>query len=151
MNTNPSCVSCDSPTTVDPQGLCPACRDELRFVVRPAAHREAYRRRVAAETGLRQEMERLGVVIISSVPADNSLWICDLCNNQIPVAGEYTLIPLLGSYALCTPCVTTIPYWPDGWTQPTPRACRCGACQTPLLQALHLRPHRQERQWGVGR
>lgn len=151
MNTKPSCVSCDSPTTVDPQGLCASCRDELRFVVRPVAHREAYRRRVAAEAGLRQEMERLGVVIISSVPADNSLWICDLCNNQIPVTGEYTLIPLLGSYALCTPCVTTIPYWPEAWTQPTPRACRCGACQTPLLRALDLRHHRQERQWGVGR
>ena len=51
----------------------------------------------------------------------------------------------------CTPCVTTIPYWPDGWTQPTPRACRCGACQTPLLRALDLHPQRHERQRGIGR
>jgi hypothetical protein len=151
MTATASCLSCDGQIGDDPQGLCPACRGELRFVVRPAAHREAYRRRVAAEAGLRQDLERLGVVVISSVPADNSLWICDLCNNQIPVPGEYTLIPLLGSHALCTPCVTTIPYWPDGWTQPTPRACRCGACQTPLLRALALQQHRQERQWGIGR
>lgn len=134
MTSSEACLSCDSETQLTSQGLCGPCRDELRFVVRPAAHREAYRRRVAAEAGLRNELERLGVVIISSVPQDNNLWICDLCNNQIPVDDEYTLIPLLGSYALCTPCVTTLPYWPDGWTQPTPRACRCGACQTPLLE-----------------
>ncbi|MEX2623964.1 MAG: hypothetical protein WD651_09555 [Acidimicrobiia bacterium] len=139
MSATAACVSCDAPIGTEPQSLCPACRDELRFVVRPAAHREAYRRRVAAEASLRAEMERLGVVIITSVPADNSLWICDLCNNQIPVDAEYALIPLLGSHALCTPCVTTIPYWPDAWTQPAPRACRCGACQTPLLRALHPR------------
>ena len=151
MTTTGACVSCDGPIGVDPQGLCPACRDELRFVVRPVAHREAYRRRVAAEAGIRQELERLGVVIISSVPADNSLWICDFCNSQVPVTGEYTLIPLLGSHALCTACVTTIAYWPDGWTQPAPRACRCGACQTPLLRALDLHQHRQERQRGIGR
>lgn len=140
MTLNDTCVSCDTPARLTPQGLCERCRDELRFIVRPAAHREAYRRRVAAEAGIRDEMERLGVIIITSVPHDNSLWICDLCNNQIPVDDEYTLIPLLGSHALCTPCATTIPYWSDGWTQPTPRACRCGACQTPLLRALHPRP-----------
>lgn len=134
MSSADTCLSCDAETRLTPQGLCGPCRDELRFVVRPAAHREAYRRRVAAEAGLRQEMERLGVVIISSVPQDNNLWLCDLCNHQIPIEGEYTLIPLLGSYALCIPCVTTLPYWPDGWLEPTPRACRCGACQAPLLQ-----------------
>ena len=142
MNGGGACLSCDQPVGADRQGLCRVCRDELRFVVRPAAHREAYRRQIAAESGLHAEMEKRGVVVISSVPADNSLWICDLCNTRIPVDGEYTLIPLLGSHALCTPCVTTIPYWPDGWTQPTPRACRCVACQQPLLRALE-RDHRQ--------
>ena len=145
-----ACVSCDAPTGVDPQGLCGSCRDDLRFVLRPAAHREAYRRQVAAEAGFRDEMERIGVVIITSVPDDNSLWICDFCNNQIPVHGEYTLIPLLGSHALCTPCVTTIGYWPNGWTKPTPRVCRCDACQTPLLQARNIRS-RDTRGWGIGR
>ncbi len=140
MTESAACVSCDAETQLTPQGLCGRCRDELRFVVRPTAHREAYRRRVAAEAGLREELERYGVVVITSAPRDNSLWICDFCNTQIPVDGEYTLIPLLGSYALCPSCVTTIPYWPDGWTQPTPRACRCSACQTPLLEAsLHER------------
>jgi hypothetical protein len=133
------CLSCLSSTRLTEVGLCVACRDELRFVVRPAAHRETYRRRVAAEAGIRTDLERLGVVLVSSVPPDNSLWICDLCNERIPVTGEYTLIPLIGSYALCIPCATTFPYWPDGWTQPTPRACRCGACQRPVLAALsHL-------------
>ena len=131
-----TCISCDVTTPTGPQGLCHSCRDELRFVVRPEAHREAYRRRVAAEAGLRAEMERLGVVVISSVPDDNSLWLCDLCNHQIPVTGEYTLIPLLGSYALCIPCASTYPFWPDGWTEPRPRPCRCGACQRPVLTAL---------------
>src|SRR5918995_3029390 len=93
-----TCLSCDTETRLTPQGLCGACRDELRFVVRPAVHREVYRRRVVAEASIREEMERLGVVIVSSVPDDNSFWVCDLCNNQIPVTGEYTLIPLLGSY-----------------------------------------------------
>ena len=149
-----ACASCDAETRLTAQGLCESCRDDLRFVVRPAAHREAYRRRVAAEAGFREEMERLGVVIITSVPDDNSLWFCDFCNSQIPVEGEYTLIPLLGSYALCTPCASTIPYWPDGWTQPTPRACRCGACQAPLLRTLITEPHdrhRTARQWGIER
>jgi len=146
-----ACVSCDGETPVDAQGLCRSCRDELRFVVRPAAHREAYRRRVAAEANLRTEMERLGVVVFTSVPADNSLWICDFCNSQIPVNGEYTLIPLLGSHALCTSCVTTFPYWPDGWTQPTPRACRCVACQLPLLHALDRESRRHDtQQRGIG-
>ncbi|MDF1595728.1 MAG: hypothetical protein P1T08_06485 [Acidimicrobiia bacterium] len=149
MSTQP-CVSCDNETQVDAQGLCAPCRGELRFVVRPVAHREAYRRRVAAEANLRAEMERLGVVVITSVPNDNSLWICDFCNNQIPVNGEYTLIPLLGSHALCTSCVTTIPYWPDGWTQPTPRACRCGACQLPRLRSLDREQRRHDRQRGIG-
>jgi hypothetical protein len=127
------CPGCAAAAELTEVGLCHGCRNELRFVVRPAAHREAYRRRVAAEAGIRADLERLGVVIVSSVPRDNSLWICDLCNEQIPVSGEYILIPLMGSYALCTPCATTFAYWPDGWTQPTPRACRCGACQRPLL------------------
>ena len=154
MTHSDTCRSCDTPARLTPQRLCEQCRDELRFVVRPAAHREAYRRRVAAEAGILEEMERLGVIIITSVPDDNSLWICDLCNNQIPVHGEYTLIPLLGSHALCTPCVTTIPYWPDAWTQPAPRACRCGACQSPLLRALDTdrrEPRRETRLRGIGR
>jgi hypothetical protein len=140
--TVPECPSCESRTQITEQGLCGRCRDELRFIVRPAAHRETYRRRVAAEAGFRDDLERLGVVMITSVPEDNNLWVCDLCNSQIAVNAEYTLIPLLGSYALCVPCATTLPYWPDAWTQPTPRACRCGACQTPLLEAS-LRTHRQ--------
>ncbi|MCZ7532674.1 MAG: hypothetical protein M5U23_04595 [Acidimicrobiia bacterium] len=137
-----ACVSCDDETRLTAQGLCRRCRDDLRFIVRPVAHRETYRRRVAAETPIRQEMEQHGVVIIASVPQDNSLWICDFCNTQIPADDEYTLIPVLGSYTLCPSCVTTIPYWPDGWTEPTPRACRCGACQTPLLEAS-LSEHRR--------
>jgi hypothetical protein len=147
-------VSCDAETRLTAQGLCESCRDDLRFVARPATHREAYRRRIAAEAGVRDQMERLGVVIVTSVPDDNSLWICDFCNSQIPVDGEYTLIPLLGSHALCTPCATTIPYWPDGWTQPTPRACRCGACQGPLLRILITErdhPHGAARQRGIER
>jgi hypothetical protein len=142
-----ACISCDSEVELDDQGLCGPCRDELRFVVRPAAHRETNRRRVAAEAGIRDAMARLGVVIITSVPDDNGLWICDLCNSRIPVEDEYTLIPLLGSHALCIPCATTIPYWPGGWTQPAPRACRCGACQTPLLRTLHPGPLER----GIGR
>lgn len=97
-------------------------------------------KRTAAGSPPRQDsaadLERISVVIITSLPADNTLWICDLCNDQIPVTGDYTLIPLTGSYALCTPCATSFPYWPDGWTQPTPRACGCEACQTPLLETL---------------
>ncbi len=149
-----ACVSCETETRLTTPGLCESCRDRLRFVVRPAAHREAYRRRVAAQAGFRADMERLGVIIISSVPNDNSLWICDLCNSQIPVDGEHTLIPLHGSYALCTPCASAIPYWPDGWTHPTPRACRCGACQAPLLRTLITEPHHPHRtapQWGIER
>jgi hypothetical protein len=130
------CLSCLNTTALTDVGLCRPCRDELRFVVRPAAHREAYRRAVAAEAGLRADLERLGVVIVSSFPQDNGLWICDLCNERIPVTGEYTLIPLMGSYALCIPCASTFRYWPDGWTEPRPRACRCGACQRPVLVAL---------------
>jgi hypothetical protein len=130
------CSSCDTHGPVTEVGLCSRCRDELRFVVRPSAHRETYRRRVAAEAGIRADLERLGVVMISSLPPDNTLWICDLCNGQILVTDEYTLIPLIGSYALCIPCATTFPFWPDGWTQPRPRPCRCGACQRPVATVL---------------
>ena len=150
------CLDCDGETRLTEQGLCHPCRDELRFVVRPAAHREVYRRRVAAEAGIRDQLERLGVVVISSVPDDNTLWLCDLCNTQIPVDADHTLIPLLGSHALCIPCVTTIPYWPDGWTHPTPRACGCAACQTPLLELSMGAPRRntgtrESPEWGIER
>ena len=137
-----ACLNCDADTRLTEQGLCHPCRDELRFVVRPGAHREVYRRRVAAEAGLRDQLERLGVVVISSVPDDNTLWLCDLCNTRIPVEADHTLIPLLGGHALCIPCVTTLPFWPDGWTQPTPRACPCAACQTPLLELPTRAPRR---------
>lgn len=137
-----ACVSCDNETRLNALSLCGRCRDDLRFIVRPVAHRETYRRRVVAEAGIRAEMEQHGVVVITSVPQDNSLWICDFCNTAIPAEDEYTLIPVLGSYALCPSCVTTIPYWPDGWTEPIPRACRCGACQTTLLEAS-LNEHRR--------
>ena len=130
------CPGCDTEAPIGAGGLCRRCRDELRFVVRPAAHREMERRRAAAEAGLRDDLERLGVVIISAFPEHNGLWICDFCNDPIPVDGQQTLIPLLGSYALCMPCVTDLPYWPDAWTEPRPRPCRCGACQRPVLAAL---------------
>ena len=134
MTTN--CANCDRITPDTDAGMCDRCRGELRFVVRPAAHREAYRRRSAEQAGAIAELERPGLVVISSLPADNALWLCDLCNSQIEVEGEHTLIPLLGDHALCWDCVTQLPYWPNAWTEPAPRACRCGACQRPLLSAL---------------
>lgn len=128
----PTCSRLYDPT----EGLlCPGCLGELRFVVRPEAHRETYRREIACEQ-ITTDPDSDGIVVISTLPADNSLWICDLCNTQIPVTGEYTLIPLAGGYALCASCADSLPFWPDAWTQPTPRACRCRACQTPLLSAL---------------
>jgi hypothetical protein len=129
------CPACATNVTHDPFGVCLPCRDRLRFVVRPEAHREMYRRGIAAERS-RADRTPGGPVIVSSLPSDNSLWICDACNSRIPITGEFTLIPLLGSYALCHSCVSLLAYWPDGWTYPTPRACRCGPCQRPLLRIL---------------
>ncbi len=134
--TTRDCPSCGTPSRLTPAGICLRCRDELRFVVRPAAHREAYRRRLATQEELWPDLEQLGFVMIASLPADNSLWICDLCNSRIPVSGEYTLIPMVGSYALCGACVPGFAFWPTGWTKPTPLACRCSACQTPLLAVV---------------
>lgn len=130
------CQSCDTRRLLAESGLCARCRDGLRFVVRPEAHREHYRRNLAADTPIHNTLEQFGIVTITTLPQDNSLWICDLCNAQIPVTSEHALIPLIGDYALCIPCAAQLPFWPDGWTEPTPRACRCGACQRPLLQAL---------------
>lgn len=133
-----TCPNCDTEQQLTGCGLCRHCRDELRFVVRPAAHREMYRRSIAGPDPLEAELARLGVevAVVSSLPEDNSLWICDLCNQRIEVSCEHTLIPLMGSYALCVSCASSFPFWPDGWTQPRPRACRCGACQRPVLAAL---------------
>lgn len=128
------CVSCEARPATTRHGLCSPCLGELRFVVRPAAHREAQRRTDATSRAI-EELEAQGISVIQMVPDDNSLWICDFCNTQIPVADDTNLIPLLGSWALCSWCVTTIPYWPDAWTQPTPRACPCDACQLPLHRA----------------
>lgn len=130
------CPNCDAVRPLTGCGLCQRCRDELRFVVRPTAHREMYRRSIAGPDPLEAQLERLGVVVVSNIPDDNSLWICDVCNRRIPVNGEHTLIPLMGDYALCIHCASTYPFWPDGWTQPRPRPCRCGACQRPVLNAL---------------
>lgn len=130
------CPNCEAARPLTECGLCQRCRDELRFVVRPTAHREMYRRSIAEPDPLEAELERLGVVVVSNIPEDNSLWICDQCNRRIEVTGEHTLIPLIGSYAICIPCASSFPFWPEGWTQPQPRACRCGACQRPVLAAL---------------
>ena len=128
------CPSCDTPESLTDVGLCTRCRDQLRFIVRPEAHREHQRRQNASTHHV--ELDQEGIVLISAYPRDNSLWICDLCNQQIPVAGEHTLIPLASSYALCIPCAASSPYWPQAWTTPSPRTCRCAACQRPVLSAL---------------
>jgi hypothetical protein len=130
------CPGCHHGPPATAADLCSLCRDDLRFVVRPQAHREQYRRNLASKRSELEELQGRGVLVMFGLPADNSEWICDLCNARIPVFGEHTLIPMMGDYALCTDCATAFPFWPDGWTQPSPRACRCGACQRPLLQAL---------------
>ena len=130
------CPSCNTSSRITAAGICVRCRDELRFIVRPEAHRELYRRRVATGRAVPADLDLLELVVVANLPQDNALWICDICNAQIPVTGEYTLIPVAGSYALCTPCAATAAFWPTGWTQPTPLACRCSACHVPLLAAL---------------
>jgi hypothetical protein len=135
-----TCVSCESEGQVNEYGLCVRCHHELRFVVRPEAHREQQRRHAgsAAEQAALKALEDLGITVISSYPDDNTTWICDFCNTKIPVTGDITLIPLLESWALCYDCVSDLPYWPDAWCEPRPRACRCSACQLPIARALHL-------------
>jgi hypothetical protein len=135
-----ACVSCDRERTVDQYGLCARCLHELRFIVRPEAHREQYRRHQAsaAEQAALKALEDAGIVVVSSYPEDNAFWVCDSCNTRIPVTSDITLIPLLQSWALCYDCVSDIPYWPDAWCEPRPRACRCSACQLPIARALHL-------------
>jgi hypothetical protein len=135
-----TCVSCESEGCVNQYGLCVRCHHELRFVVRPEAHREQQRRlgASAAEQAALKALENLGITVVSSYPDDNALWICDFCNIKIPVGGDITLIPLLESWALCYSCVSDLPYWPDAWSEPRPRACRCSACQLPIARALHL-------------
>ena len=51
------CPSCDARPAATPQGLCRRCQDQLRFITRPAAHREAWRRRQAALTAEHAEWE----------------------------------------------------------------------------------------------
>lgn len=140
MNRHQSCPSCDTETQLSPQGVCRRCQGELRFVIRPEAHREQQRRSAgsAAEQTALKALEDLGITVISSYPDDNTLWICDFCNIKIPVTDDITLIPLLESWALCFDCVSDLPYWPDAWCEPRPRACRCSACQLPIARALHL-------------
>ena len=130
------CGSCEHPADVFEPGLCGPCRSELRFIVRPEAHREMERRRQASRLAARAVLQHFGVNLIDAYPRDNAHWICDICNSRIPITTEHTLIPLIGSYALCIPCAHQLPYWPEGWTRPTPRACRCGACQRPLLTVI---------------
>ncbi len=141
-----TCRGCDARWATTPQGFCVPCQDDLRFITRPVAHREQWRRAIAGGSSFYQEMAQRGVIVVTDAPADNAEWICDFCNDQIPITAEHTLIPLIGSYALCTPCVTRFDYWPDAWTHPAPRACLCDACQLPLQRlALRDRIHQQER------
>lgn len=128
------CPSCDTHQPLTESGLCTACRDQLRFIVRPEAHREHLRRRNATLPAV--ELDHDAITVIGVYPTDNSLWTCGLCNDQIPVTAEHTLIPVAGSHALCISCVSSSPYWPQAWTDPTPRTCRCAACQRPVLATL---------------
>ncbi len=117
--------------------LCAACRDALRWVVRPEAHRENRRRQIiASKTG--KDALDTAHPLIGSFPKDNGAWNCDLCEATIPVEDEFTLIPLIGTYAICTSCAEILPGWPTSWTHPKPRPCRCRACQTPVALALSL-------------
>jgi hypothetical protein len=128
------CISCQARPGTTTDGLCQPCHDDLRFVVRPTAHREIERRADATDPAIR-ELERQGIAVIQIWPESNDLWICDFCNTQIPVEDDIALVPVLGTWALCPSCVTTIPYWPEAWIHPTPRACPCDACQLPLVRA----------------
>lgn len=118
------CVSCERTRRLDASDLCQPCRHDLRFITRPHAHRQAERSRLA-------HTPSAGVVVLCVIPDDDT-WICDFCNTGIPVTAD-TLIPLIGGYALCTRCVATLPYWPTGWTHPSPRPCLCRACRLPIL------------------
>lgn len=142
-----SCVSCEARPADTSHGLCLPCFGDLRFVVRPTAHRETQRRAEATDDYVKM-LEDQGISVVQVIPDDNSLWICDSCNTQIPVDDDITLIPLLGSWALCTSCVTRIPYWPDAWTRPLPRACPCDACQLPLHRARQSL-ERNRRPYGI--
>lgn len=146
-----ACISCEQRRPLSAQQMCAPCQDGLQFITRPSAHRE-HERRLAADG--RPDLEGQGFVVVTSFPHDNALWVCDFCNDQIEVADDQHLIPLLGTYALCGPCVERIPYWPEAWVEPSPRACGCDACQRPLAQAVlldHLRHPQRGHDRGVER
>jgi hypothetical protein len=116
------CPDCDAIVEAA-GGLCDDCIEDCYWIVRPAAHRETTRRTQAAMATLYRHR---GVEIITALPERNDLWICDICNAPIPVAGDIHLIPAVGSYALCGMCVTGVVGWPYAFNPP--RACPCLGC-----------------------
>lgn len=130
------CPSCGASGSVNDE-ICVACRDAFRWVVKPEAHRENRRRQIARFIANRDGGEP-DHPLSGSFPPRNGTWSCDLCDTQIDVPAEFTLIPLNGSCALCTSCAEQSAGWPESWTHPRPRACRCRACQTPVALALTL-------------
>jgi hypothetical protein len=135
-NLRSDCPSCATSGSGSDE-LCVACRDAFRWVVKPEAHREHRRRQIAGSVADRDGLESQHP-LTGSFPANNGIWNCDLCDTQIDVPAEFTLIPLYGSCALCTSCAERSAAWPEGWAHPRPRACRCRACQTPIALALTL-------------
>ena len=63
------CVSCQARPGTTPHGLCEPCHEDLRFVVRPTAHRETERRADASDPAIR-ELERQGIAVIQIWPDD---------------------------------------------------------------------------------
>ncbi len=126
-----TCAGCETETTTPVGGLCLKCVADCYWIVRPVAHREMTRRRHATEAA---HYRRLGYEIIIAIPSGNDEWYCDACNATIVVAGDVHLIPALGSWAFCVPCVTDLASWPDAWA--TPRPCGCLACSHGIEPAL---------------
>ncbi len=76
-----TCPSCDTENRLTAQGLCASCQDDLRVVVRPAAHRQADRRLID-EPDLGGDYKHPGVVVIVVRPDHDDLWICDFCTTR---------------------------------------------------------------------
>ena len=100
------CPSCGASGSVNDE-ICVACRDAFRWVVKPEAHRENRRRQIARFIAYRDGGEP-DHPLSGSFPANNGTWNCDLCDTQIDVPAEFTLIPL-SAHVPCVPAARSDP------------------------------------------
>jgi hypothetical protein len=115
-------------------------RPERWWIVDAVAHRQTERAQAMSLEDIQAAMPQWlkgdgNVEVITMMPADDDDWVCDYCNDPVPLTdseGVGLFVPMHGGSALCPGCFTDLRADPapgatplGGWSDVT---CGCPGC-----------------------